>query len=344
MSIPRPPAPACVGVCFGGFPGTNRHLSEIARATGALRHLVLGTGDADSSEITFFREHLVAIDPALVIFGSWHEVYEPLLAERAERGRSAGLFWTSSAAQTDLSREAPTLMRLVRDPRVTHLFFASDEVAQSFARAGKPCFVLPHVVATVPDEPTVQRGNASDEAPPRITLFSSPNEYPRKNVLSCLLALARTTRPHRLQLNGLSRRAEYAMLLEDLHIPFEDHGWMDDAAYARVIADAALGLQVSLAESFDYVAFDHFLRGVPVVVSRMVPCAHGLPEHAERSLVVRDPDSPAEIAERIDDLLASRDARIELGRVVREHAVRRNAENRARVDAALSAALRPLIG
>jgi hypothetical protein len=333
--------PACVGVCFGGFPGTNRHMREIARATGALRHLVLTTGDPASPEIAFFGDHLTAIDPALVIFGSWHDAYEPLLEARAERGRSSGVFWTSSAAQTDLSRETPALARLLRDPRVTHLFLAAEEVAAAIGRAGKPCFVLPHVVAAVPEvPPRADSGREPDGAPPRITLFSSPNEYARKNMLGCLLALAGATSPYRLQLNGLSQRPAYRTVLEDLRIPFDDHGWMDDDAYARAVGGAALGLQVSLAESFDYVAFDHFLRGVPVVVSPMVPCAHGLPESASRLLVVRNPDSPAEIQARIAHLLADPAVRHEIGRVVRDHAVRMNAENRALLAAALETALR----
>jgi hypothetical protein len=334
---------ACVGVCFGGFPGTNRHMREIARATGALRHLVLMAGEPTSPEIAFFRDHLVATDPALVIFGSWHDAYEPLLAVRAERGRSSGVFWTSSAAQTDLSREADVLARLLRDPRVTHHFFASAEVATRLERAGKACFVLPHLVAAVPEPQALDRERAPDPAPPRITLFSSPNEYPRKNVLSCLLAVAGLTSPYRLQLNGLSQRPAYRALLEDLRIPYDDHGWMEDVAYAQAVGDAALGLQVSLAESFDYVAFDHFLRGVPVVVSPMVPCAHGLPESAERQLVVRNPDSPAEIEQRIAHLLASPAARTDLACIVREHATRLNTRHRELVAAALEAALGPLV-
>ena len=40
-----------VTVCFGGFPGTNRHLREISRVTGSTRHLVWYRSDDECLDL-----------------------------------------------------------------------------------------------------------------------------------------------------------------------------------------------------------------------------------------------------------------------------------------------------
>jgi hypothetical protein len=110
-------------------------------------------------------------------------------------------------------------------------------------------------------------------------------------------------------------------------MPYRDLGWMDDAAYARALGAVDVGLQVSLADSFNYVVADHFARGVPVVVSPFVPCAHGLPERVAALLVVDDPTDTGAIAARVRRLLAEPDARRDVGRGVRAHIERVAARN-----------------
>src|SRR6185369_2152112 len=97
------------------------------------------------------------------------------------------------------------------------------------------------------------------------------------------------------RLNGLAERAEYRTFLEELNVPFDDRGWLDEDDYARALDDVDVGVQVSLGESFNYVVAEHFARAVPVMLSRSVPVAHGLPDDVLRLLVVTDPDDPGEL-------------------------------------------------
>src|SRR5688572_16170596 len=133
--------PELVTVCFGGFPGTNRHLREISRATGLTRHLVVSGATV---EIAFFSDHLATVAPRCVIFGGWHAVYEPLVDAACGAGAEVGVLWTSSAAQTDLSGETATLAALLRDRRVTRFFVTSDALAGPLGATVLP---LPFVIA-----------------------------------------------------------------------------------------------------------------------------------------------------------------------------------------------------
>jgi len=52
------------------------------------------------------------------------------------------------------------------------------------------------------------------------------------------------------------------------------HGWMHHHNFIKVVQRMDLGMQVSFSETFNIVAADFVVNGVPVVVSREVPWAH----------------------------------------------------------------------
>jgi glycosyltransferase involved in cell wall biosynthesis len=321
-------------VCFAGFPGTDRHLRELARVIGLSRHVALTSPDPASPEIAFLRQYLSDSRPSLVLFGGWHACYDPLADDLFRIGVRLGIGWTSSPAQTDLSGEAHLLARLLEDSRISHWFFAGDGFAAPLSAAGKSCFDFPFVLA-VPELCPEREPNS----PPVLSFFFSPNEYRRKNVLASLLALAQVETPYVLHLNGLSRREEYRNLLETIRIPYVDLGWMDEDSYERALCRVDIGLQLSLAETFNCVAAEHMLRGIPVLVSPMVPCAHGLGEDVRDLLLVRDPDSPSEIATRIEELLRRPDERKRVGREARKSLIDANARNAERAREVLTDAL-----
>lgn len=309
-------ARAIVSVCYGGFPGSNRHLREIGRATGLTRHLVISARDPASVEVAFLREHLATLAPRLVLFGSWHATYEPLADAAGAAGAEVAVLWTSSAEQTVIGGESETLAALARDRRIGRFFVASADMIEVLAARGRSSEILPHALVLG----TPGRADApADGSPPVLSLFCAPSEYRRKNVGACLDALVRVGAPFALHVNGLGADPGYGARLAELKIPYRDLGWMDDAAYARALDGIDVGLQPSLADSFNYVVADHFARGIPVVVSRFVPCADGLPEAVARLLVVDDPADGAGIAAAIRRLLAAPDERRAAGRAVRAH-------------------------
>ena len=84
--------------------------------------------------------------------------------------------------------------------------------------------------------------------------------------------------------------------------------------YVDAIRRMTAGLQVTLAESFNYVAAEHMLLGVPVIVSRHVPC-----KPPDERLVVDDEHSPAAVRAKLLPMLDEPALRTELAERARRH-------------------------
>jgi glycosyltransferase involved in cell wall biosynthesis len=311
------PTQAIASICYGGFPGSNRCMRELARATGLARHLVT-TEDPGSRETAFYVGLLDDLAPELVLFGSWHKSYEPVADAARRKGARVGVLWTSSPIQTDIGGEVAVLTRVLADARVSLVLFLSRGF-EGLGTGAKMTFArLPPLVAVPKGSPPARTSHAR---PPVVSLFCPPAEGRRKNTLACLLALARLRCPYLLLLNGLTAREEYRVMLEPLGIDYEDRGWMTDAEYALTLRSVEVGLQVSLAESFGYVVADHLLAGAPVLVTPMVQAALLLSAETRARLTISNPDDPGEIAERLGSFLEDATLRWETGTRAREELV-----------------------
>src|SRR5215468_3034155 len=268
VPVGTPARPTIMSLCFTGFPGTNRTLTTLAQVSGLVRHISLADERPSSRQARFAMAYLDAIRPRTVILGGWSDHYEPFL-QRARRGGPRWVvYWTSSAGQTDIGGEIEKYVRVVADRRIAAVLYADANLVRSPAAQLKASALLP-VCALPVVPPSAQPTRRS--GPTVISLFCSPREMIRKNPLNALLALAGLDHEYVLHLNGLSRHAPYRRLLRRLGIPYRDFGWMERDAYERALADVDLGLQVSFAESHNQVTADHLQRGIPVVVSAMVP-------------------------------------------------------------------------
>lgn len=309
-----------VSICYGGFPGVNTALQNLSRTVRLSRHFTISSKEHNSPEIKFFADYLRATQPGLVILGAWTPAYQILL-DALHPDTLAAVDWSSSSGQVDIAGEVASLGMLLEHPRIHYKFFAHAAFAS--ALCGRPdCFELPHTFPISGRLPAHQTNSV-----PIISLFCSPNEYRRKNILNSLLAVGMQIRPYILHLNGLSENADYRKLLEQFQIRYHDWGWMTTAQYRRVLRRVDVGLQLSFAESFDYVAADHIQLGIPVLVSRMVPALHHMPARVRARLVLDNPDDPVEIAAQLEYLLTHPAARRSLGASARRQLLITNEKN-----------------
>jgi hypothetical protein len=72
-------------------------------------------------------------------------------------------------------------------------------------------------------------------------------------------------RRYTLYLNGLSKNRLYRNILKKLRIRYRDFGWMTDEKYQAALGEVDLGLQISFAETFNYVAAEHIVKRIPVM-------------------------------------------------------------------------------
>jgi glycosyltransferase involved in cell wall biosynthesis len=219
----------------------------------------------------------------------------------------------------------PKLAALLAEPRIEALLFSSPHFPDALA-PGASALYLPLVLAP-PFPPPADAGRppARPGRPFTITLFCSPPEYRRKNVLNCLLALSGLRGSYRLLLNGLSQDAPYRALLDALAVRYEERGWMERGDYEAALDEADLGLQVSFAETFGYVVAEHLLRGVPVLGSAMVPALGGLPPSLRERLIVAAADDAGAVRARIQHFVDRPDAARAAGRRARAHLLAENA-------------------
>lgn len=312
-------------LCLVGFPGANRALATLARTAGGTRHHALASTHAASPEVTFLVDHLRAAPPRVLLLGGWADVYETFVDALAPLGTACGVYWTSSGGQTDMSGEVPKLARVLAHPALRHRLFASADVARAL---GTERDGFAHLPVTI--EPPPARTPAAVRAArrtPVVSFFFPVREARRKNVLNGIVAVAGVTPRPLLWLNGLCAAPGYTELLRALGVRFEDLGWMERRRYETAVARADVGLQPSFAETYDYVAADHLIRGVPVVASRMVPVMEALPAAVRRRMVADAADSPTALRDRLGELLAHPAERRRLGALAAQHVRAANARD-----------------
>jgi hypothetical protein len=312
--------------CVKGFPGSNRTLINLAKNTGLTRHFVLSTNHKESPEVKFFIDYVQAESPGVVIWGGWSTIYESMLDQLAEQGTNFGVFWTSSPGQVDISQEIDQLPFLLKDSRLRYKLFANQYFASLLRSHLENVHYLPDTLLLPASSLRKARVQNSKRRGPIISLFCSPFEYRRKNILNCLLALSTLHCDYLLYLNGLSENPHYKAILAALNVSYRDFGWMDERRYQRLLGTIDIGLQVSFAETFNHVVADHILRGIPVVTSRMVPIMNNMPVEVKKKLVADNPEDPMEIRDKIEYLILNPEQRRDLGAMLFDSLTKENWE------------------
>lgn len=299
-----------VTLSYRGFPGADRALVELSRSTRLTRHVRLASSLPGSVETGFVSAWLREQRPPLVLFGAWSPLYMEVMTALRGTGISFGVYWTSSGGQTDMSAEAAKLAQVLSEPAIDMLLFCHAGVAEGLRGCGKPVYYVP---LTLVEPETLAQPDDGEEKATRISLFCPPAEYRRKNILNCLMALAQVTERFHLLVNGLSEQPDYRLLMDALHLPYIDLGWMERSVYERQLQTIHLGLQLSFAESYNYVAADHLLRGIPVLASAMVPVMDLLQPETRDALVIERADDVGAIRDRLRTLVGSPGLRRDLG-------------------------------
>lgn len=146
--------------------------------------------------------------------------------------------------------------------------------------------------------------------PPVVSLIAAGRDL--KNLANQILGFAIAARQRPLHLL-LSIRGEPARLerfkrfCRDLRISFEFRAWSDWPEYQALLSEVDIGLQCSFTESFNYVAIEQMLQGVPVIGS---PAIRYLPRGWQVN-----PDSAQDLAQKILDVIGNPHSRPSARRV-----------------------------
>ena len=274
-------------VCPENYPGT----------TSVLKHY----------NVTNLVEHTDTISPdtvrgrKLVILGGWHPIYYESAKKILSENIPIGIFWTSSVGQTDFSNNGVevsyihNIMDWIKAGLIDYVFVARKEVQSMFEQ-----FIDPAKVIYVPyafDWDVVQESIVPDMPVGEdwVDLFC-PGDT-RKNLLVQMHG-AKLADAH-LHCSGL--RPRYRWFADLMKIRYTDMGWMQKDQYYRAVQTMKLGLQVTYAETFDYVVAEHFALKRPCLISTVM--GSWVPEKLWDDLLVKNLDDPFEVANAITRIL-----------------------------------------
>lgn len=252
------------GVCYATYEGFDGCVHSCRNAAAVLQGtwaLIPHDGEMPAA----------ALDAEVLVLSSWHERYEPILAQR---DRPVVLRWHSTVLQSELGHEQVKIARIVDllDRGVVCAVAVSDPEFPKVLGRDAVVFV-PEVLA---------ESDYQGVAPARlrgvhISLFGATH-CGRKNILVQSASFDRARRAAgtpgwTLHLNGQTFDDRgYEQWLEAARIPYVDHGWLDRTEYLSLVAAMDAGLCATLSESYCYVAADHVALGVPIVASPTIAC------------------------------------------------------------------------
>lgn len=272
------------------FPGVITHLENLSRTT-------------ELSEHTSILSKEKLGDHKLVIFGAWENTYYLAMKKLQQKYQDVkvGLLWTSTVGQMGFSPDIVegSYLWLIHDAmkagRLDYLFVPTKRIYQTFQQIF-PSGMVKYLPNTVSFEWLYEhQDNSLVRGIDYVDLFLP--QASRKNVLNQVMG-ARLANVF-LHFNSVFKTVrDFADLIK---LRYCDMGWMDREHYLRALQTMKLGLQVTYAETFDYVLAEHFAYGVPCITSFTIDF---LPKTEEWSpLLVENFDDPNEIAQKIKVLI-----------------------------------------
>jgi len=276
-----------VTICPKNFPGTTSVLTHY-NVSGLVEHT-----DEISPETIRGRK--------LAILGGWtHGYYEALKKIKTE-GVPVAIFWTSSVGQTDFSNGGIEvsylyiLKDMIGSGLIEYIICATPSVRDMFDK-----FIPEEKVIYMPYafDWDVHQKYRKDDMPVGkdwVDLFC-PGDT-RKNILVQTHG-AKIADVH-LHYSGLSTKYRYfADLIKVRHT---DMGWMKKPQYYKAVQTMKLGMQVTYAETFDYVVAEHFAMKRPCLISTVM--GSWVDKSLWKDLMVYNIDDPFEVGDTITAIM-----------------------------------------
>lgn len=223
----------------------------------------------------------------MLLLGAWHPAYAAVIDWAQAQGKRVAVAWSSSAGETDDAQVevgyALEIARAARDGRISAVGCLHPDLVPHFPHG----FYLPAPVH-LPEAPPPG---------PRSGLAMYCPSTQKKNVLAQLMAAAAFQRSEPADGSRVLRTNVHGFdaAIRWLGLRAEWEPWMPRPDLLARLASSRVALCASRAESWCYGAVDAMSQGAYVVGSPAVRCVPG-------GWRVADPNSPREIARRIDDL------------------------------------------
>jgi len=231
-----------------------------------------------------------------VVLGAWHPVYYRAIKKLRREDVEIWLFWTSSVAQCDFSNGGieVSFLRIIKDlvdsNMIDRLVCGNNQVELMLKNMVPPekVILLPYCFNWREIRKYYDRNVTPNSR--WVDLFCPADA--RKNMLPQILASKLANA--KLHLSGTPDK--YLNFVETINYSCSPLGWMPKDIYFKNVQLMELGLQVTFAESFDYVVAEHFALERPCLFSP--PIGQWIDEpYLREMLLVPDVDNPSLIAD-----------------------------------------------
>lgn len=259
-----------------------RHLEAVLHAAGMPVHLALYDDDADLLAQAQHTESQY-LDLQVPSFS------DDTMAAIMQLGKRIVLSIHSTLC--NLQAEEGVYARLIswghQYPRLRLTCPSAREVKGMNALLPIRCFYLPNTYACRTEERVVQQSIEARlrRVRRRVSIFCAYR--PLKNIVAQIAAVALAAQEIPLELHLLEGPGQNALyravqaLTAELPFPVIYHASMTNEACRKLAGEMDLGLQVSLSETFSYVACEHMMGGVPVIGSASVPYAALIADYSD---------------------------------------------------------------
>lgn len=241
-----------------------------------------------------------------IIFGTFGSVHEGIIKKLNKHGIKPSFMWCSTLGQMELTPyEMRNFMRLVelRKKGYVNFLFLQHRLYNSVGHFVKEATLLPYSIDLSPYKVSEQI-----ELPGiNIDLFCRPRQG--KNILNQIASFTMAGINGKLHINFETDFLSGIPNLLSKKIVY--HKWIPDSMYYNFIAGMDLSLQVTIGESFNYVACERMCLGVPVLTTKDIYLVAD-DNFLAKYLCVEAPDTPTSIAARIKFLIDEDNLRKEL--------------------------------
>jgi hypothetical protein len=268
----------------------------------------------DGPNISFSTIKELKFDPPDFLFvGGWDNRIKSIVQNTSKSTKTV-LMWCSPITQIELGGEMSRFFDVwncLETGILSYLGIPLETDCESLKLLNKKIVYLPIYLDTKElDLCRIKKDETND----CITdLFCAP--CPRKNLLSQIVALSHHDIKLHLNYQQSLGNSSYFEAVNRLIKKSQNFDWLNREDYLKKIQVSDFGMQVSLSESFDYVAAEHMYYGIPTVLSKVIPYS----SYDEISpLVVSDHQNVYEISKIVKKLVENKNFREEMGEKSKE--------------------------
>lgn len=253
--------------------------------------------------------------PEILLLGGYGSFID-IIIDKLHHRSTIIILWCSNLLQSELTNELGPFQHVLY-LLMTHKIHGIAFIEQYSYKTMKMAYpdLSFYYLPCVPIPREVDIKTELEENSFNIDLFCTPDG--RKNIYNQIMALKDIATLH------VNYEKQPYIDVAKASSNIKNYGRLPQSKLDVYTSSMQLGSQVSFNESYNYVAADHMLMGIPVLASKFVPAVWNLDnDKIKKYLIVENPLSALEIQTKANYLKNNNNLRQELGNICKEETLK----------------------